>query len=368
MNVERLHAILLPVRNELSNAQFAPMLQQLTSSLQNQVNQPSNGAYQQMVAQSLSNLRKFLGAAPSNSFSPAWRQILKEIGGVDLLGANLDARLQEIIERNQITPIVALQEIQKINQSLTQFKAAVEQLLSGFSGLNISSDQLQPGTSEVGIVVPRGAVSNELDSLGGELHILSVMLKDFEEIATGERTGLIVRTISSTDFAFYVTMAPIVASLFASSIQKIINIYRSLLEIRKLHGELVKQSVPEERLKGIEEHANGLMADEIEKLTVDIIKRCPKNMDSSRKNELTNSLRITLNRWANRVDRGYNVEVRIEPPEVIKKDDPVQEYVKIIAGASTSLEFVRMEGSPILSLSESPGTTKEAPKKADAKK
>ena len=366
MNAERLHLILRAVQIELADKTFIPTLQQLVTSLQNQVNQPAQTGYQQNVAQSLASLNATLSAAPSNSFSPAWKQVLNEIGASEFLGAALDARLREIFARNQITPSAALQELQQISQTINQLKSAVDQVVSGFAFLKISADGLAPGECEVGVVIPRKSVDNKLDPLADELHELNIMLGDFEEIATGKRDGFSIRTVSSTDFAFFVGMAPKVAALLAVTVERLVQLYKRLLEIRRIQKELKEQGVPADKAKGIEEHANSVMSDGIEKIVAEVFKNYTELKDRGRSNELRNAFRITLNRWANRIDQGYNLEVRIEPPEEKKKGDPIEEDINKIHGASRGLEFIKLEGPPILSLPES--EEEKAPKKGDSKR
>ena len=112
MNIERLHAIAIAIIADINNTKTDSTLQQLVTSLQNQVNQPQSPQFQQQVSQHLTTLYASLANAPSNNFSPAWKQALKELGVHDLLGANLSNHVREIFERNQITPSVAFQELQ----------------------------------------------------------------------------------------------------------------------------------------------------------------------------------------------------------------------------------------------------------------
>ena len=64
------------------------------------VSQPQQPGHQQNVSSVQDAIYQALDNAVSNNFSPAWRQILEEIGGVDLLGMTLKQRLQEIFARN----------------------------------------------------------------------------------------------------------------------------------------------------------------------------------------------------------------------------------------------------------------------------
>jgi hypothetical protein len=57
---------------------------------------------------------------PLNSFSPAWRQALEELGAAELLGERLRARIETIFERNEITPSAAADEIEPIAQRVKE--------------------------------------------------------------------------------------------------------------------------------------------------------------------------------------------------------------------------------------------------------
>jgi hypothetical protein len=95
----------------------------------------------------------------------------------------------------------------------------------------------------------------------------------------------------------------------------------------------------------------------MEKSIEDIIKNLSKeyngNGDQGRKNELLNAARISLNKLANRIDHGFNFEVRIGLIEDENEDEtePDPDVLEIQA-ASAALQFMKLEGAPILSLSE----------------
>jgi len=83
-------------------------------------------------------------------------------------------------------------------------------------------------------------------------------------------------------------------------VERVVALYKQLLEIRKLNQEIQQQGVPEKELSGIENYANNLMEKGIEKIAVEVIKEYHKKDDKERKNELTNAVRISLNKIANR--------------------------------------------------------------------
>jgi len=126
MNTERLHAIARAVIDDINTTNSEATLQQIVESLQNQVNQPQAPEFQNQVSQSLTTIYEALEKSLSNSFSPAWKQALGELGLEGYLGTKLKIRIKEIFERNQITQAVALQELNEINTQLKQKKSSLE--------------------------------------------------------------------------------------------------------------------------------------------------------------------------------------------------------------------------------------------------
>ena len=67
-----------------------------------------------------------------------------------------------------------------------------------------------------------------------------------------------------------------------------------------------------------------------------------------------------MEKIANRIDRGFNIEVRVEPASQRDGDISTAEdirYAEIIESAAPTLQFLKREGIPILSLPEAQGET-----------
>ena len=358
MNAERLHAVAKAIHQDLKDAQERSLLEQLTSALQNQVNQPQQPNHQQQVSTVLKSLDVALEASTSNDFSPVYRQTLEAIGASELLGRPLLARIRQVFEKNQITPSVALDEIKRIRSEVDLLSKAMEQLLDAFVKLGIDSEELDPGECELGLLIPRNAVKNKLESFASELTLLNKTFGTFSELATGSRPGFDIRTISSTDLTVFLELGPVVCACAAVAIERVVGLYKQLLEIRLLRKQLVEQGVTEKALQGVDSHANSHMKDGIDKVIADLIEKYAANHDEGRRNELRTELRHALNRIANRIDTGYNFEVRVQPiaksdaKEGVKQEDLAA--LAVALQASKGVQFLKSGGTPILSLPEPP--------------
>jgi len=351
MNIERLHAIAIAIIDDINNTNTESTLQQLVKSLQNQVNQPQAPEFQQQVSQHLTTLYTSLADAPSNNFSPAWKQALKDLGVHDLLGNSLRGRIQEIFQRNQITPSVALQELQELNSQLANYKTSFDEIISSFEKLRIGSEQLEKGQCEVGILIPRPAVSNKLKELSSDLVRLDKLFGTFSELTTHKRPGFEIRSVSSSDFNLMLTMIPATAASIAFAVDRILNVYKSILVIRRLHGELKKQGFQDKELLSVKKKADSAITEEIKKLTPELLDTYYGKEDTPRRNELSNELNKALIEIAKRIDKGYNVEIRVptdDSSEAASKDI----HIDTINAVLKNLEFIKLDGEPVLSLPE----------------
>lgn len=358
MNTERLLAIAYAVRDDLKSTKTIESMDHLTRALQNMVNQPQAPQPQQQVKSQLDELYKALSTAPSNSLSPAWKQGIAELGLINFLGVNLQAQIEQIFAQNQITPSLALEKLQLLHSQLVQYKTALEQIITGFLLLHIGADDLKPGQCEIGLLVPRLAVHNKLSEFVKDLKEIDGVFGTFSELTSGKRADFQIRSLSSSDLSVFLEALPIVAAGLAVAVERILAVYKNILEIKKLHDDLKDRGVPDKKLKGVSDHTDSLMKEEIEKLIADLLEEYYKGKDSHRRNEFTNELRISLNKIANRIGKGYNVEIRAQSPtaeEAAKskiKPEDIQSIEKI-SSISKNMEFLKLDGSPILTLPES---------------
>ncbi len=359
MNAEKLHILASAIYEDLEETQVQPIFQNLVNALQNQVNQPQQPTHQQQISEHLTKLYDTLSQSSSNTFSPAWTQLLQELSIDHLLGNKLSDKLKGTFERNQITPSVALDEIKTLNAHLTTLTTHIDNLIDSFEFLGIGKEDLEPGECEVGFLIPRYAVEDKLNNFSKELNDINGILRLFAEITTGKRQDFDIRSISSTDLGVTVTVAITLAAALAYTVNLIINSYKQILEIKKLRAEMHNQGVPFDKLKGISGFANSKMKKVIDEISKELFKKYYKNNDEPRYHELVTELRFALNKIARRIDRGFNIEIRVEPP-VQKKGEKTTagyqqevKYTEYIKSTYENRQFIKTNIEPILSLRES---------------
>jgi hypothetical protein len=366
MNAERLHAIIEALKDEVEQTNYPEFLEQLVSGLREAVESPNQPGPQGQISTSRENLKSALSEAESNDFSPAWEQEVEEMGISDLFGDPLLEEIEGILTANEITPSTAADEITQILERVQGLVAALNQAASSLSFFRIGSEQLSPGEFEIGFMIPRREVDNGLRELGNEFVELKQIIGPFSELAGENRPEVKVRSISSSEFQVFLIAAAPVAGSFAFALDKLTSAYERIVHIRLMNKELAeKDEVPDNVLEPLSSYASDLIRAEIEKIVEEVIAGSDL-ADEARLNELRTDLKLQLNALAQRIDHGYNVEVRTgELPEPDEDDEDdvfgaaTREAVETVLEAQKSIRYMNSTGRPILHL--------EQPEKAEAK-
>jgi hypothetical protein len=363
VNAERLHAILYAIDDEVSDTTI--YLTRLRDGLQQSGTEPGQTAHQEVASEARSGLEDLLSGAPSTGFSPGWREALDELGIADLLGEQLRERVESILTRNKITPSAAATALDPITQRVQELEEAIKNVQKGFRFFEIGTEQLNPGEFEIGFVIPRDAVRDELEGLGLEFVHLKRILGPFLEIATGTREEVHVRSISSSAFGAFLDSTPAAALLVATAIERLISSYEKVMSIRIAYKALEESDLQEATLDAVAKDVTALMGREIDKQVKEILDEA-RDVDDARRNELEKELKDSLNSLANRIDRGYSIDVRAGeiPPAAEDSDVPPSDEEREMRAAAEQiqakqerLKFANLSGQPILKLSESATAT-----------
>lgn len=358
VNAERLHAIVNALADELTESNNPELLRQLATTLQQSVSEPAQPSHQQAASSNRQQLEVALGKAASNQFSPAWRQALDELGVADLVGNGLLEQVRSILERNEITPAAAAVELAPIADRMDAFRTALTSLQAGFEFFSIGAEALDSGEFELGFLIPRPAVHDELGELGREFVRLKRILAPFVELATGSRPDIEVRSISSSGFQVFLASLPATALMWAMALERIIASYEKVMNIRLAHQQLKAAGASDETLQSVARDGAAKMDEDIGELVDELVAR---TSDPGRANELRKELTDALRALANRIDRGYSMEVRVgelgeaDEDEELEPDEEAahqRDDVAKVINLQQRLKFTNLTGTPILELPE----------------
>ncbi len=203
----------------------------------------------------------------------------------------------------------------------------------------------------------RDQVENNLSNLGRELVEFEKNLSVFSEIATGSRAPIQVKTIASSDFSIFLDSVPAIGALIAVTVERIIALYKQSLEIKKLKLELDKHKFPDEISRLIDQHISSIVSKEAEKIAAELMEKHAARIDEGRKNELLTELRHSVEKLADKIDKGFQIEVRVAELDNAKKENGgelTEQEIAInqITESAKKISYPISSEEPVLSLPE----------------
>ncbi len=359
MNVERLHLIALELHNDLTQSGLLTALTQLADALHSLAASPGDPNYQQQVSSARQNVHDVIATSDVDHWPAAWRATLEELDIDDVVGSNLAARVEAAIGANEITPSTAAETVRTLADDLASVNKSLTQMIDVFDRFGLGAEELEVGDAEVAVTIPRGEVRERLVDLGKEFEELNKILGVFVEIETGTREPLRVRTIASSDYSVYLETGVQVGAFIAVSVERLLAGYKTLLEVRALRQQFADLGF-EQQLAGVDERANQMMDEKVREYVDEVVaERFADDNRQGRAHELENELVRSLRSIANRIDHGYNFDVRAPDPETgddePEPDPAIAHATQRIVDAAPNLKYINRTGQAILSLPESNG-------------
>ena len=313
MNVGRLHTCLYLIKEEYDNFEIVKNLKNLHNSLQQSVSQPSEDAAKNFQ-NNYSKLFDALSDSWSNFESPTRIKAYDDIKISSKIGQGLRDRIEKIISDNNITPASALKGLSELVNEIEKFNSAIVRVINDFKFLNLEREDIEPGKYEIGISFPLKIIKSNLEGVSKEMNELDKVFKTFKEIAEDDTSSIKIRTISTTDMQVFLDSAPVVAMLIATSIERIVALYKNILEIKKIKNELAKK-VPKKLIIPLEEYETQQIKTEITKMGENLVDEFYKKEDTGRKNELKIALGRDLRYLTEKIELGVIFDVRAGEPE-----------------------------------------------------
>jgi len=243
---------------------------------------------------------------PLSSGSRSRIKHLKSIGGLDYFGENLILRIDNIIASAE-TPSNAIAEIQQLRSGMSDFFPALKALDDNLNNLKIGTEDIPDDSAEIEVLMPTSIVDGHLDVFIKETRNLNGVFCDIREVVTGKRIPLDIRSLSSGSLELYFTVDLHTAAALLLFITAVIQLINTILRTRQDRESLKQQDAPGSIIKEIKEWEDGRIKDQIDKLRDELLEHY--NGKEERKHELSNALSKSLNRLADRIDRGMDIDV-----------------------------------------------------------
>jgi hypothetical protein len=349
MNAARLRELadlLIAVESQF-NAQS--ILQQLLNDLNQITSNPGQPQFQTQFAQNLGRFRT-TWKQMVEAFSPAQAKLLNEIGARPYFLDDIPTEIEEAAKDNNITPAVIRDKVQNIISAREQYLTVIRDLRDRLKAIGIEAYQLEPGSAEIGLLLPRDLFHNELSGLVKELHTLNRIIRAFSEIAVGKAESVEIRQISTSDPVFFLGLDPATIGLLGAAVTWAIATWRSVEEIRKLRAETrkVKSFTSEEVEEIFDKKIEKEIAIAVDQKVKELI---PSADGAGRQHEQRIDMKWALESILGRVERGMTVEIRfLAPPAPREGEVDKMATFSTLREVTPQLVFPAADPIPVLKL------------------
>lgn len=355
MNVERMYPTLSWLHNQLEEEKVLVVFKNTISHLSNSVNQPQQANHQKNFTATLEDLKKILRESPVNNLDAGKQRVIEFIYVDEYIGNTLLSDITRILSENQITPSIAHKRLQKLYENVAAVYDALDKFIYASDIFHIEPYEAEFGECEFGALIPRSAIDNEVKGLVKDLNRIDNIMRTFNELTTGDASSCQIKSISTTDPLFYWAIGIYAAKVLGDAATKILETYKTVLEIRTLRKGLKDHGMTDTDLKAIDKKSNAVMEKAIDELAPKLVEKYKhQKLAKARKNELTVAVKSSLNIMANSIDKGIDFEININSN--IEESEHLSEYdldsINHVASVNLSIDFERIADERILNLPE----------------
>lgn len=342
MNIELLMDVLASISDANKEQDVYEHLVQLHNSLENTISAPSDSASKAFKSK-YTEILNMLDNHPTNDSYPSHINIINEIGGSDFLGKGLKNRLINIIDENNLTPNIALDELNEINGEVKAFFDKVNSVYKGLSDFNFSQTEIQQNCFQVLTSIPRKQIPDNLESLKAEFDSIDKIVRVISEVADGRGGSPKVILISASEWQVLFELLPTSSLLLIIVIEKIFNIFTTILKLKKSKDELVSYDTPQNIIDDLNKHIDATVQHAIEELSDGIVDEYSKGSETN-KSELKIKLKFGIKDLARRIDAGTTIEIHTTSHD---QDMPANENL------NKQIEIIKQKSEVVRELQES---------------
>lgn len=307
MNADQLGHIVEATLNALGKTSLLEKLTEFNSAFNNLINQ-SNEQHQKQFNEKRNELHTAIESEAFTNFPNTWRMPLEELGIYSLIGLRLREHINKIIDSNQLTPVLARDDIVNITERLTKYQTEFQKIREAFQFLDLKSKQPPPGEGVLSTLMPRRVYNDgDLKQFANEIEQFNNLIMWLSELVTGKTTTPKIKELATTE-PWLLISAPVgVVLAILQIVEKIQNIRINSYKLGELRSHAESINAGQEITLPIATKIQNTVREQLDEL-LNWIFATYTSISKERINELKAGIGNKLEWLANRLDNGYQVD------------------------------------------------------------
>lgn len=321
MHLGRFQSSIYDIDHYYKNTNIKEKLNSAITILENYISNRDDSSLNNFKLK-IEEIKKQTYTIPEELLQPYNQQIIRQLGITNLIGESLFKSISKIISDNNFDINKTKNDLKYFSEILNEKINHIQNINDSFTELEVEIEYTQKDEAEIGFFLPREFIGDKLSDLSKEFQKLNLLTKAIVEITSdGESYEPTIRTISSSWWEIFISTTPDQIIVWTLAIERIINLFKTNLEIKSLLESLKTKDLPKNITDDIEKAIEEKINKGIDAIAEEIIKSNKNPKDKNRLNELSIQLRQGLKYFAHRLNQGTQVEINLGIPEDPK--DPV---------------------------------------------
>lgn len=314
MHLGKFHAAITQLNNEYTKGNVNTQIQSVIQQLDAMASNPGNPDIANGFKTQIETLRTILALSPLNKPYPTLAALLDAIDARPYVGDQLFQDIEDVIAKNGMTPQLAAASLRELLVKVAAFYQEVSAVDASFSRLKVEYTDLEPGEGEIGISIPKPEGKRLLSKLAATAKAWDKALRPFVELADPDHEVVEVKTISSSDWQFYLTCGVTVLLAVSGAVTQLNLLLQKVVETKKLIQQLRGTGMSDVSTAPLVVEADNMLSTGTRELAEQIVEK-HQPADAGRANELKNELAFSLTFMANQLAQNVTIEVRYLPPK-----------------------------------------------------
>jgi hypothetical protein len=195
-------------------------------------------------------------------------------------------------------------------------------------------------------LIPRNLFDNKLGTFAKELKFINSLIRDISEAKTGQTESVELLELSSSVPAVAVASKGVVVEAIAKIVNKFLEAWKTIEQIRKIRAELEKIGMSGTALDELTDRVETTVDEVVEESTTTLLMDYQDD-GKGRKNELSNAVTQDIRRLFGQIERGLAVEFHAQA----QQNDPDEANRKALEGVSAlgrEMRFPAVTDAPLL--------------------
>lgn len=313
MHLGRFNSLIDNLNTEYVDLEIENKFQSLINKLQAVVANPANVEIANQFKSELDSMNSSLAESKFNILRPIEKMMLDSINATPFIGDNLYEKILQIIKENQISPALAIENLIKLQKEVQEFYKNLYAMSKIFEKLGIEYDDIEQGSAEIGLLLPKSDSNSSLLAFSKELKDWDKILSPINRVFGNDATPLRIRNCATTDWTIFLFASAGTAYGVYLCLSNVNKILAEAIKTKHLLTQLFSKNFSEEIKENLKNELDTGVKDDLRNEAEKLVDDNYKGSDSGEKNELKTNLSQALTMLSIKISSGAKVEVKMIP-------------------------------------------------------